>query len=119
MESSASELNAIAAQRAVLLDEKEKMQALWEKSLTDHFHSLHETQTQLDDAKAKSSTSEGTTAARVAELEGALEEYRAIVEKVQTRKEGLLRKKTRSRLVKHCAVTNHSTVRTRNSPKFG
>lgn len=100
LESSAGELNAIAAQRAVLLDEKEKMQALWEKSLTDHFNSLHETQTELADAKEASKTGGAATHKTVRGLEEKLAEYRAIVDRVQTKKEGLLRKRTRSRLVK-------------------
>ena len=100
LESSASELNAVAAQRAVLLDEKEKMQALWEKSLTDHFHSLHEAQATLGDVSQKADARHEATASRVAALESQLDDYRRIVDKVQTRREGLLRKRTRSRLVK-------------------
>ena len=100
LESSASELNAVAAQRAVLLDEKEKMQALWEKSLTDHFHSLHEAQASLGDASQRADARHTETASRVASLESQLDDYRKIVDKVQTRREGLLRKRTRSRLVK-------------------
>jgi len=100
LESSQSELNQIAAQRAVLLDEKDKMQALWEKSLTDHFNSLHETQSELAETKAKSSETSAETSKKFKEMEAKLVEYRAIVEQVQTKKEGLLRKRTRSRLVK-------------------
>ena len=40
------------------------------------------------------------TASRVAALESQLDDYRRIVDKVQTRREGLLRKRTPSRLVK-------------------
>ena len=90
----------MAAQRAVLLDEKEKMQALWEKSLTDHFHSLHEAQATLGDVSQKADARHEATASRVAALESQLDDYRRIVDKVQTRREGLLRKRTRSRLVK-------------------
>lgn len=100
LESSHGELNQIAAQRAVLLDEKEKMQALWEKSLTDHFNSLHETQSELAETKAKSKESGEETSRKFKDMEAKLVEYRRIVEQVQTKKEGLLRKRTRSRLVK-------------------
>ncbi|KAJ1449469.1 guanylate-binding protein [Pelagophyceae sp. CCMP2097] len=100
LESAQAELNQIAAQRAVLLDEKEKMQALWEKSLTDHFNSLHETQAELEEHKARSTDKGTTSSAKMGEMESKLSEYRQIVERVQTRKEGLLRKRTRSRLVK-------------------
>jgi len=100
LEAARSELNQSSAQRAVLLDEKEKMQALWEKSLTDHFTSLHETQTELEQTRGRAKDSEKEGSQKVKELERKVEEYRRIVEKVQTRKEGLLRKRTRSRLVK-------------------
>ena len=93
-------MNQVAAQRAVLLDEKEKMQALWEKSLTDHFNSLHETQSELEDAKAKTKTKGSNSDTTIKDLEAKLEEYRLIVNQVQTKKGGLLRKRTRSRLVK-------------------
>ena len=76
------------------------MQALWEKSLTDHFNSLHETQTELADTKEAHKSGGATNAKTVAALEEKLAEYRAIVDRVQTKKEGLLRKRTRSRLVK-------------------
>ena len=62
----------MAAQRAVLLDEKEKMQALWEKSLTDHFHSLHEAQATLGDVSQKADARHEATASRVAALESQL-----------------------------------------------
>ena len=91
---------AIAAQRAVLLDEKEKMQALWEKSLTDHFNNLHSTQTELDAHKTQGKAAEASTSEKMADMEAKLAEYREIVDQVQTKKEGLLRKRTRSRLVK-------------------
>mmetsp|Transcript_10294 Transcript_10294/g.36402 ORF Transcript_10294/g.36402 Transcript_10294/m.36402 type:complete len:188 (+) Transcript_10294:1012-1575(+) len=76
------------------------MQALWEKSLTDHFNSLHETQAELEEHKARSTDKGTTSSAKMGEMESKLSEYRQIVERVQTRKEGLLRKRTRSRLVK-------------------
>ncbi|KAH8071838.1 GTPase [Aureococcus anophagefferens] len=100
LESSASELNAIAAQRAVLLDEKEKMQALWEKSLTDHFNNLHSTQSALDDHKKQAAVGGAAAGKKMEDMENQLDEYRKLVEQVQTKKEGLLRKRTRSRLVK-------------------
>ncbi|KAH8055083.1 GTPase [Aureococcus anophagefferens] len=93
-------LNAIAAQRAVLLDEKEKMQALWEKSLTDHFNNLHSTQSALDDHKKQAAVGGAAAGKKMEDMENQLDEYRKLVEQVQTKKEGLLRKRTRSRLVK-------------------
>jgi len=100
LDTAQAELNKVSAQRAVLLDEKDKMQALWEKSLCDHFNSLHETQSELEDTKGKIKNSAEAAAAKIREQEEKLEEYRRIVERAQTRKEGLLRKRTRSRLVK-------------------
>eukprot|EP00635_Sarcinochrysidales_sp_CCMP3193_P013605 CAMPEP_0118914912 /NCGR_PEP_ID=MMETSP1166-20130328/15197_1 /TAXON_ID=1104430 /ORGANISM="Chrysoreinhardia sp, Strain CCMP3193" /LENGTH=1170 /DNA_ID=CAMNT_0006854545 /DNA_START=197 /DNA_END=3709 /DNA_ORIENTATION=- len=100
LEAAQNDLNQVAAQRAVLLDEKDKMQALWEKSLADHFNSLHVAQSELEQTKGKMKNSDTATAGKMTELEAKLEEYRRIVERVQTRKEGLLRKRTRSRLVK-------------------
>ncbi|KAJ8600136.1 hypothetical protein CTAYLR_003481 [Chrysophaeum taylorii] len=100
LESAQAELNQIAAQRAVLLDEKDKMQNLWEKSLTDHFNSLHETQSELAETKAKTKDSAAENTQKMKDMQLKLDEYRAIVEKIQTKKEGLLRKRTRSRLVK-------------------
>uniref|UniRef100_A0A6S8AHR4 GB1/RHD3-type G domain-containing protein n=1 Tax=Aureoumbra lagunensis TaxID=44058 RepID=A0A6S8AHR4_9STRA len=100
LESIQTELNQVSAQRTVLLDEKDKMQALWEKSLTDHFNSLHETQHELETTKGKIKDSDKSSNKRIQELEDKLAEYRQIVERVQTKREGLLRKRTRSRLVK-------------------
>ena len=100
LEAVQNELNQVAAQRTVLLDEKDKMQALWERSLTDHFNSLHETQSELEETKGKIRDADKASAFKMKELESKLAEYRKIVDRVQTRKEGLLRKRTRSRLVK-------------------
>ena len=102
-----SELHAAQAQRAVLLGEKEKMQALWEKSLADHFNQLNETRNELTELRGTQSQSKGADATKFAEMEKQLEEYRAIVMNVQTKKEGLLRKRTRSRMVRQTWHVKH------------
>ena len=63
-----AELHAAQAQRAVLLGEKEKMQALWEKSLADHFNQLNETRNELSELRGTQRTEKGADQSKFSEV---------------------------------------------------
>ena len=92
IESQATEIVQLRAQQSVLLGEKEKQQRMWETAMNDHFTSFHEKERSHTGLQKDHDKLRDEKAATERRLRTKLEEYKTLLQQMQTRKEGLLRR---------------------------
>ena len=92
IESQATEIVQLRAQQSVLLGEKEKQQRMWETAMNDHFTSYHEKERSHGSLQKDHDKLKDEKEATENNLRKKLEEYKGLLQQMQTRKEGLLRR---------------------------
>ena len=125
LEETESDVVSLEAMSKVVGDEKEKQQALFETTLSDHFAKHGDLQGEHDNVRAEFEAYKAQQEEAMTEAVTKMEEYKAIVQQVHTKKHGLLRKQTRKKRmfgqawhVKHFTLVG-ATLLHKDVPKEG
>uniref|UniRef100_A0A7S2F6U8 PH domain-containing protein n=2 Tax=Octactis speculum TaxID=3111310 RepID=A0A7S2F6U8_9STRA len=105
-----NELVALQAAKSVFTMEKEKQQVLWETSMSEHFNKIHENEHKYNELEMQFEEFKESQEVEKAEIQRELLEYKTIVQQVQTTKQGLLRKQTRTRRMFQTWSVKHFTL---------